>query len=255
MSEIGAKYYDQLSDHFQQKLFLDLISGIEKKSGLKFLDLGCGTGKNTKILRNLTDSNGRVIAIDPNVERIKIAREKYEGNIVSFHCASGRDLLRYASDVDVVISNAVIHWIPREEKQFIFEAVYKCLKPGGKFIFNSSLKTPLSIGKFVDKMPEKVRAKINANFFYESLEFFCELALKSGFEVEKVEAKSYDFPFNGSPADYILLMASTLCVEELDAKMTLDELEIEYEGEKLKNGNISIQSSLFIICLKKPLVC
>ena len=35
-----AKKYQQFSDQIQQKFFLDLVSGNEKKSGLMILDLG-----------------------------------------------------------------------------------------------------------------------------------------------------------------------------------------------------------------------
>ena len=253
MHNAASKIYQQFSDQLQQKFFLDLISGIEKRSGLRFLDLGCGTGNNTILLRNLTDSNGKIIAIDPIEERINIAFEKYNDDLVSFHCASGRDLLRYASDIDVVISNVVIHWIPRDEKKLIFDAVFKSLKPGGKFLFNSGPKLPFYFEKFMAMLPKKIRDRINKSLYFENDEYFRDLALKCGFEVIKFEKKFYDFPFDGTSAEFMSWMASTLCVVEFDEiKATLSALEKEIEEERLKNGSISFQSSKQNIYLNKP---
>lgn len=72
-----------------------------------------------------------MIGIDPDEERLKIAREKYSASNIEYLEGRGENIP--GRDYDIVYSNYVIHW--SKQKDLIFRQVHKCLKKGGKFGF------------------------------------------------------------------------------------------------------------------------
>ena len=54
-----------------------MIDMLTLEKGITVLDLGCGTGYLTKVLLDKVGPEGKVVAVDPDGERLKIAREKY----------------------------------------------------------------------------------------------------------------------------------------------------------------------------------
>ena len=73
----------------------------------------------------------QVIGIDPNVQRLQVAREKYSAGNIIFKEGRAEDF--HGSDFDVVFFNYVFHWC--KEKDKVFEQVATSLKNGGKFGF------------------------------------------------------------------------------------------------------------------------
>ena len=45
------------------------------KPGYKVLDMGCGTGELTRFLAELVGEDGEVVGVDPDEERIRVAKE------------------------------------------------------------------------------------------------------------------------------------------------------------------------------------
>jgi ubiquinone/menaquinone biosynthesis C-methylase UbiE len=72
-----------------------------------------------------------VVGIDPNLERLELARKKYPAQNLEY--LQGRAESIPGDGYDMVYSNYVLHWC--EDKELVFKQVYKCLKPGGKFGF------------------------------------------------------------------------------------------------------------------------
>ena len=52
-----------------------LLSKVKVPSGSSVLDLGCGTGYLATVLSEMVGPEGRVVAVDPDAERIGIAKE------------------------------------------------------------------------------------------------------------------------------------------------------------------------------------
>ena len=71
----------------------------------------------------------QVVDIDPDVQRLQLAREKYSVHNVVFQEGVAEHIP--GSNFDVVFSNAVLHWC--EDKDRVFKEVAKSLKKGGKF--------------------------------------------------------------------------------------------------------------------------
>jgi len=105
-----------------------LIDLIESPAGSRVLDLGCGNGTLTQEL------HGRgydAMGLDSSPSLLRLARESHpeltfmEGDACCFSLEE---------PVDVVFSNAVLHWIKPDRHAAMLRCVSDALRPGGEFI-------------------------------------------------------------------------------------------------------------------------
>jgi len=99
---------------------LDLL---DPQPGERILDVGCGEGTLT---RKIVERGATVLGVDNSPEMIAAAR------------AAGIDALllpaenmTFSSEFDAAFSNATLHWVL--EKEQAARAIYRALKPGGRF--------------------------------------------------------------------------------------------------------------------------
>lgn len=114
-------------------------------NGLKVLDIGCGTGRDTYVLSRLVGDNGQVYGIDMTAEQIAIAKKYileqtrkfgYSKPNITFIHDYIENLKKYfeKNSLDLVISNCVVNLI--EDKEGVIKQVYDILKFGGEFYFS-----------------------------------------------------------------------------------------------------------------------
>ena len=102
---------------------------IDAEPGASYLDLGCGNGTLTA---ELAARGLDVVGMDASPEMIGLARATHPelrfvlGDATSF---------RLESPVDVVFSNAMLHWIDAELHPAALACVAAALAPGGQFVF------------------------------------------------------------------------------------------------------------------------
>ncbi|HEU4425762.1 MAG TPA: trans-aconitate 2-methyltransferase [Pilimelia sp.] len=92
--------------------FVDLVSRVGAESPRAVVDLGCGPGTLTETLTNRWPGT-RITGLDSSVEMIERATAR--GGGVSYAVADVRDWAP-GSDVDVVVCNAVLQWVPGHER-------------------------------------------------------------------------------------------------------------------------------------------
>ena len=102
------------------------------QAGDAILDLGCGTGELSAYLAELVGPEGKVVAVDPDKERLLLAKQRYgEVKNLSFVEGSASNFPGIGSEsYDIIFSNYVIHWI--NDKQEVFKNMFESLKCGGK---------------------------------------------------------------------------------------------------------------------------
>ena len=95
------------------------------------LDAGCGSGGPTRILTSKVP-NGRIYAVDKDPNMVEQARANL-ADCKNVQVIQG-DLkdVRLPEEVDVVFSNAVLHWIPDHES--VFTNFFSLLKNGGELL-------------------------------------------------------------------------------------------------------------------------
>ncbi len=130
--EVRAKYYG-----------CGLIAPLALE-GARILDLGSGSGQDAYALAQLAGPDGDVIGVDMTPEQLAVAREHQGWHADKFGYANVRflegdierlgDLDLAPASFDVIVSNCVINLV--EDKEAVFRAAYKLLKPGGEFYFS-----------------------------------------------------------------------------------------------------------------------
>lgn len=110
-------------------------------SGLRVLDLGCGSGVDVFVLSHLVGPSGFVYGIDMTEEQLDVARRNsaavmkrlgFSSSNVSF----AHDFIEVVEtiadrSIDLVISSCVINLSPR--KDLVFRAIRRILREGGEF--------------------------------------------------------------------------------------------------------------------------
>ena len=125
----------------------DMLDCLGSVKGFKILDLGCGTGYFSKILADLVGPEGKVVAIDPDVERLSLAKNMYTADNLEYYEGKAEDIP--GTDYDIVFSNYVLHWCM--DKDLVFQQVSKSLKKGGKFVFTLILNSNMGSEKMFSR--------------------------------------------------------------------------------------------------------
>jgi trans-aconitate 2-methyltransferase len=124
--EWDASTYDRVS-HIQEDWARDVIDRLELKGDETVLDVGCGTGRVTRILLERLP-RGRVIGVDASRAMIEQAREALPER-TEFIVSDILDLA-LGEAVDAVFSNATFHWILNHRR--LFELLHRALRSGGQ---------------------------------------------------------------------------------------------------------------------------
>ncbi len=113
--------------------------------GLKVLDVGCGSGRDSYLLSRLVGKDGFVYGIDMTKEQISVAKKYVEEHTKRFGYSSPN--VKFIEDIienlgnhfqsetlDLAVSNCVINLV--EDKENVFRQIYQALKFGGEFYFS-----------------------------------------------------------------------------------------------------------------------
>lgn len=105
----------------------EILKMFQDLKGKKVLDLGCGTGR---LIRDIRNYGGTVVAADISEEMLKIVEKKYPD--VEMVCADAKNLPFNEGEFDVVVASFLIVHLKTLEQ--VFAEVYRVLKDGGIFI-------------------------------------------------------------------------------------------------------------------------
>ena len=111
-----------------------LITQAKIKPGSRVLDLGCGTGTLTVLVKQ-TVPEAEVTGLDGDPQVLEIARQKaaQAGIGITWDHALATALPYPDRSFDRVLSSLVIHHLSGEDKLKAFREVYRILRPGGEF--------------------------------------------------------------------------------------------------------------------------
>ena len=235
LQQSEAQEFDKLKDIEQAQMAddLNILNRVQSLEGSKVLDLGCGTGNYTYRLAERVGPTGRVVGVDPDKERIKIAREKWVRDNLTFMEGCGESFPE--GQYDLIFSNYAIHYI--ENKQPTFERVYKNLRPGGQFAFVTG-RGLSPIGEEISAlMGPEGHKRINSLWYVVPAEKYKELAATAGFTVNLMEE---DFDKYTFPSIEVLLSSwhgitdGRFDVSKVDPT-ELDKLKQKYARNKMEH--------------------
>lgn len=183
---------------FVPKLTKTILSWLDCQPNDNILDIGCGDGQLTVQIAEAA-SNGQILGLDASPSFVSTAQKQFSRPNCTFKLQDCTALHNCPEAVtgqwDKVFSNAAMHWILRKEDTRLpfFQSINKCLRPGGRFIFEMGGKgnvaeiqasftaAMLHVGLTI----EQVKA-INP-WFFPSVDWMYQTLLDNGFDVEKCE--------------------------------------------------------------------
>ena len=130
-SDLAHRWWDPESEfkplHEINPLRLDFIHQLADLRGKQVLDVGCGTGIYTKILKR---RGADISGIDISKSMIEVAKREVSG--VDFKVGSAYELPYRAGSFDLVLAALVIEHLTDLDKAF--SEINRVLKKGGKRI-------------------------------------------------------------------------------------------------------------------------
>jgi len=105
---------------------IDLAAKIRTDEPRRILDIGCGPGNSTNVLKARWPQ-AQVVGLDSSNSMIAEAKAKYPAD--EWVCADASGDLAQLGTFDIVFSNAAIQWMPDHER--LLRHFFKMLNPGG----------------------------------------------------------------------------------------------------------------------------
>jgi len=151
-----SKNYDRMmnlgSAGFYSRFIKKVIARMDIRSDDHILDLGCGTGRNSKLMTKYLGENGRITGLDISSEMEQQFKENFRNDErVTFKNQRIDIPFDLGEKFDKVFISFVIHGFPHEVRAEVIKNAYNHLKPGGAFFI-------LDFAEFdMDKMPALYR--------------------------------------------------------------------------------------------------
>ena len=179
-----AKFYDSYST-IQNFSAQELISQVRANGFKNILDIGCGTGNYTRLLKGKFPQ-AKITAIDLSKEMLCIAKDKLADRSIKFLRADGQKL-KIKEKFDLISSNATFQWFDGL-KQTLGQ-YQKSLKKCGFILFSTF--GPLTFYELHESLqnPSGEIFSISASEFLGKEEL--ELMLKSLFKEVELKQRIY----------------------------------------------------------------
>ncbi len=129
MHSWDADHYLTYADE-RGRPFVELVSRVRAEAPTDVVDLGCGPGNLTRLLADRWPG-ARVRGVDSSPEMIEAARRDVPD--LEFEVADLRDWVERGDDVDVLVSNATLQWLP--DHLDLLPRLVERVRPGGWIAF------------------------------------------------------------------------------------------------------------------------
>ena len=197
MTKWDSKQYLRYNNERTQPA-IDLLSKVNINKPNNIIDIGCGPGNSTAILKQQF-SNANIIGVDASIEMIEKAKSTYPND--SFLLVKlPNDLHKLDTNYDLVFSNACLHWIANHE--IIIPQLFSLLNKNGALAIQIPMNGNSPLYKLVKKMSMDSKwcidlNQLETNKTLEPNEYFDILSkLTDSFQIWETtyyhQMKSYD---------------------------------------------------------------
>ena len=174
MSNWNAAHYLKYGDE-RTRAAADLAARIKLDTPNRIVDLGCGPGNSTQILRTRWPESD-LVGIDNSSEMIETAIESFPEQ--NWFLADASTWVP-ANPIDLVYSNAALQWLPNHEA--LMPRLFSMIAPGGALAFQIPSSTYATVRKLIHEIScdsawtERMNGPRNAltmqhpSFYYDAL--------------------------------------------------------------------------------------
>ncbi len=237
---------------------VDLAERITSKAPREIIDIGCGPGNSTKVLKDRFP-NAHIIGADNSENMLESARKNVpECEFISLD--AGGELKEFEEKFDVVFSNACLQWIPNHAR--LIPNLFSMLKKDGVLAVQIPVQFEEPIHKIIAKTVNsgKWRGKFtNTRIFYtlSDGEYFDILSeLTDDFEMWRTV---YFHRMAGAESIIEWYKSTGLkpyleALSDAESEVFLGEIRAQLEKEytKQKNGEVIFRfPRLFFTAVKK----
>lgn len=243
-----ADAYSNLNVKIQATYFQGLISRINVKEGWQCLDIGCGPGNNTYTLSKMVGDKGSVLAIDPDEERLKKARENFHAPNIKYISGKSTEFPVINDGYDLVISNTVMHWVSYLERVETYRRVFQALKKGGLCAVVEVASLPFNMTALVAFMHEHERKFVIGNSNFLTVDENKKIFADSSFEILQAEHE-----FSSSTHDGVNVFLNWFAATyhgNINTHEAYSKSDVILEMNK--QGLITLPVGLNFIVAKKP---
>lgn len=199
--------------------FYDLADFIEPVSGMKVIDLGCGTGEQTAILADKF-AEANFLGVDSSAEMLEQSKSLETDNL-HFRKATTEETLKSGEKWDLIFSNAALQW--SNDHKTLFAELIKLLNPKGQFAVQMPVqpenKLNVILAELVDEEPFKSYLKgYKRDSPVLSIDEYAQILFDGGLEDLKIQQKVYPIIANDHETLYNFISGSALIpyIERLD---------------------------------------
>lgn len=170
----------------REKPFLDLLAMVNAKPEMCILDLGCGTGRLTRLLHEILKAK-TTLGIDSSESMLHEAKKQETTGLTFRH----KEIEVFDTDdkFDLVFSNAALHWVP-----YHWELLPKFkgfLAEGGQM----AIQIPANFNSPAYKMAQETAAFSEDYPEVLSIEEYSKILFKLGFKEQNVRMQIYPMQF------------------------------------------------------------
>jgi trans-aconitate methyltransferase len=177
----GALYAANTAHH---RVFDDtFLGGLSVSSKWRILDLGCGAGDLSEHLANLA-TDGYVLGIDASPSMIAAAEHRQRPNL-EFMVCSAQDLTRRFGRFDLVVSTAVLHWIPQRDHPNVLTRIRSVLKPGGILRAEFGAQGQILRARRILAEESVALRGISDPWYFPAVEPYRRLLIEAGFRLDE----------------------------------------------------------------------
>jgi len=155
----------------------ELVSWLAPQAGERILDLGCGDGTLSELLRS---SGANVFGVDSSIAMASAARRRGLPVVVMDGQA-----LAFARAFDAVFSNAAMHWM--HDADAVARGVGRALRPGGRFVGEfGGHGCVAAIHTAVRAVLRRRGVTLGSPWYFPTADAYRDVLERHGFEVERI---------------------------------------------------------------------
>lgn len=201
--------------------FYDLAEFIEPVSGMKAIDLGCGTGEQTAILADKFES-AHFLGVDSSAEMLEKSKVLATDRL-HFRKATTEETLASGEKWDLIFSNAALQW--SNDHATLFPELIQLLNSKGQFAVQMPVqpenKLNEILAELVDEEPFKSYLKdYKRDSPVLSIDEYAQILFDGGLEDLQILQKVYPIIANDHETLYNFISGSALIpyIERLEGE-------------------------------------